>query len=36
MNIDKFFGWYFSGRCLGHPVVVAVVFYLVGYLVGVS
>ena len=28
--------WYFSGRCLRHPMVVAIVFYTIGYFVGKS
>jgi hypothetical protein len=34
--IDKFIDWWFTGRCLKHPVVVAVVFYVIGYGVGKS
>ena len=34
MNFDKFFDWWFTGRFLKHPVVVAIIFYLIGYLVG--
>ena len=34
MNIDKFIDSWFTGRCLKHPVVVAVIFYLIGYAVG--
>jgi hypothetical protein len=34
--MDKFFDWWFSGRCLRHPMVVAVVFYIIGYFVGKS
>ena len=34
MNIDKFINSWFTGRCLKHPVVVAVIFYLIGYGVG--
>jgi len=26
--------WYLSGRCLKHPMVVAVIFYTLGYFVG--
>jgi len=33
-RIDKFIDWWFTGRCLKHPVVVAVIFYLIGYGVG--
>lgn len=36
MNIDKFIDWWFTGRCLKHPVMVAVIFYLIGYMVGKS
>ena len=36
MNIDKFIDWYFTGRCLKHPMVVAVIFYVIGYIVGAS
>jgi hypothetical protein len=32
--MNKLSDWYFSGRCLKHPIVVAVVFYLIGYFVG--
>ena len=34
MNIDKFIDSWFTGRFLKHPVVVAVIFYLIGYAVG--
>jgi hypothetical protein len=34
MKIDKFIDSWFTGRCLKHPVVVAVIFYLIGYAVG--
>jgi len=34
MNVNKFIDWWFSGRCLKHPVVVAVIFYFIGYGVG--
>lgn len=34
--MDKLFDWWFSGRCLRHPMVVAVVFYTIGYFVGKS
>jgi len=34
--IDKFIDWWFSGRCLKHPMVVAAIFYLIGYAVGKS
>jgi hypothetical protein len=34
--IDKFIDWWFSGRCLKHPMVVAVTFYFIGYAVGKS
>jgi hypothetical protein len=33
-NLEKFIGWWFTGRFLKHPVVVAVIFYLIGYAVG--
>ncbi len=36
MNIDKFIDWWFTGRCLKHPMVVAVIFYVIGYMVGKS
>jgi hypothetical protein len=36
MKIDKFIDSWFTGRCLKHPVVVAVIFYLIGYAVGTS
>jgi hypothetical protein len=36
MNIDKFINWWFTGRCLKHPMVVAVIFYVIGYMVGKS
>jgi len=36
MNFDKFIEWWFTGRCLKHPMVVAVVFYIIGYVVGKS
>jgi len=32
--MNKLIDWYFSGRCLLHPMVVAVVFYMIGYFVG--
>ena len=32
--MNKFFDWYLSGRCLKHPMVVAVIFYKLGYFVG--
>lgn len=32
--MDKFFDWWFSGRCLKHPMVIAIVFYMIGYFVG--
>jgi len=34
--MDKFFDWYFSGRFLKHPMVVALVFYTIGFFVGKS
>jgi hypothetical protein len=34
MNFDKFIDWWFTGRFLKHPVVVAIIFYLIGYGVG--
>jgi hypothetical protein len=34
-KIDQFIDCWFTGRFLKHPVVVAVVFYLIGYFVGV-
>lgn len=36
MRENKFIDWWFSGRCLKHPIVVAVAFYLIGYAVGRS
>jgi hypothetical protein len=33
-RFDKFIDSWFTGRCLKHPVVVAVIFYLIGYAVG--
>lgn len=36
MNIDKFIDWWFTGRCLKHLMVVAVIFYVIGYMVGKS
>ena len=33
-HFDKFINSWFTGRCLKHPVVVAVIFYLIGYAVG--
>jgi len=35
-RFDKFIDSWFTGRCLKHPVVVAVIFYLIGYAVGKS
>lgn len=35
-KIDQFIDWWFTGRCLKHPMVVAVVFYFIGYFVGKS
>jgi len=32
----KLLDWYFSGRCLRHPMVVAIMFYTIGYFVGKS
>jgi hypothetical protein len=29
--MEKFLNWYFSGRCLKHPMVVAIIFYIIGY-----
>ena len=29
--MNKLFDWWFSGRCLRHPMVVAIVFYTIGY-----
>jgi hypothetical protein len=34
MNFDKFIDWWFTGRCLKNPVVIAIIFYMIGYLVG--
>jgi hypothetical protein len=34
MNFYKFIDWWFTGRCFKHPVVVAIIFYLIGYVVG--
>ena len=33
---DKFIDWWFTGRFLKNPVVVAIIFYLIGYGVGIS
>jgi hypothetical protein len=35
-DMNKFFDWYFTGRWLRHPMVVAIVFYTIGYFVGKS
>jgi hypothetical protein len=32
--MNRLLDWYFSGRCLWHPMVVAIVFYMIGYFVG--
>jgi len=32
--MNKLLDCYFSGRCLRHPMVVAIVFYTIGYFVG--
>jgi hypothetical protein len=32
--MNKFIDWWFTGRFLKHPMVVAVIFYLIGYVVG--
>jgi len=32
--MNKLLEWYFSGRCLRHPMVVAILFYMIGYFVG--
>jgi hypothetical protein len=32
--MNKFFDWYFTSRFLRHPMVVAVIFYTLGYFVG--
>lgn len=29
--MNNFFDWWFSGRCLKHPMVVAVIFFTLGY-----
>jgi len=34
MNIDKFIDWWFTGQCLKHPAVMAVIFYFIGYMIG--
>jgi len=34
--INRFIDWWFTGECLKHPIVVAVVFYVIGYGVGKS
>jgi|694.fasta_scaffold49096_11 hypothetical protein len=34
--MNKFIDWWFTGRFLKHPMVVAVIFYLIGYVVGKS
>jgi hypothetical protein len=34
IDFYKFIEWWFTGRFLKHPVVVAVIFYLLGYVVG--
>ena len=36
MNFDKFIEWWFTGRCLTHPVVVAVTWFIAGYVWGKS
>ena len=30
-NFDKFIDCWFTGKFIKHPVVVAVIFYLIGY-----
>lgn len=34
--MNKFLDWYLSGRFLRHPIVVAVLFYTIGFLIGNS
>jgi hypothetical protein len=34
--MNKFIDCWFTGRFLKHPMVVAVIFYLIGYVVGKS
>jgi hypothetical protein len=34
--IDKFLDWYFSGKFLRNNIVLAIIGYVIGYLIGKS